>query len=77
MKKNDIVAVTFLDHVESPDGAKALKFTVYGRLYIANAQCVVVAAWAHASIRKRCDHNTTTFTILRSAIERVEVLKPT
>lgn len=74
MKKNDILAVTFMDHVESPDGAKAMKFTVYGRLYLANAQAIVVASWCHASTRKRCDHNTTTFTILRSAIERIEVL---
>ena len=75
MKKNDIVAVTFLDHCESPDGAKAMRFTVYGRLYLANSQCVVVAVWAYANPRKRCDHNTTTFTILRSAIEKIELLE--
>jgi len=74
MKTNEIVAVTFLDHVESPDGAKAMKFTVYGRLVLTTAQALVVASWAHASNRRRCDHNTTTFTILRSAIQKVDVL---
>ena len=75
MKKNDIIAVTFLDHVESADGAKAMKFTAYGRLVLATSQAIVIAAWAHASPRRRCDHNTHTFTILRSCIQRIDVFE--
>jgi len=74
MKKNDVVSVTFLDHVESPKGAKAERFTVYGRIINVSKQSVIVAAWAYSNKRKKCDHNTTTYTILRSCIEEIKIL---
>lgn len=74
MKKNDIVAVTFLDHVESGPGVGPLKFTVYGRVASVDARAVVVCAWAYADTRRRLDHNTTAFTILRSCILRATTL---
>ena len=74
MKANDIVAVTFLDHVESPKVSKAEKFTVFGRVIQVTARSVIVGAWCYASKRRKCDHNTTTYTILRSCIEHVDIL---
>ena len=76
MKTNDLVAVTFLDHVESPKVSKAEKFTVCGRVIQVTSRSVVVAAWAYANKRRKCDHNTTTYTILRSCIEDFVILVP-
>tara|TARA_R100001163_G_C4895027_1_gene86214 strand:- start:230 stop:466 length:237 start_codon:yes stop_codon:yes gene_type:complete len=76
MKQRDIVAVTFLDHVESSKVSKAERFTVYGRLIKADSRCVIVASWAYTNARRKCDHNTTTYTILRSCIERLDILTP-
>lgn len=75
MKRGDIVAITFLDHVESGDGAKAARFVVYGRVVRVDRLAVIVASWAYASRAKRCDHNTTTYTILRSCITRIDKLE--
>jgi hypothetical protein len=77
MKQNQIAAVTFLDHVESTKGAKAERFTVYGRLIKIDSRSLILAAWAYSAQRRKCDHNTTTYTILRSCIETVEILEPT
>lgn len=74
MKVNDVVAITFLDHVESTKGAKAEKFTVFGRVINITAKAAIVASWAYANKRRKCDHNTTTYTILRSCIEKTEIL---
>jgi hypothetical protein len=76
MKVNDTVAITFLDHVESSKGAKAEKFTVFGRIINITKRSVIVASWAYANRRRKCDHNTTTYTILRSCIESVDILNP-
>lgn len=76
MKTNDLVAVTFLDHVESPKVSKAEKFTVFGRVIQVTSRSVVVAAWVYANKRRKCDHNTTTYTILRSCIEDFDILVP-
>lgn len=77
MKKNDIVAVTFLDHVESSCGVPAERFIVYGRLVFINARELRVRSWAYESPKRKADtFNNTTYTILRSAIEKTEVLKP-
>ena len=75
MKTNDIVAITFLDHVESSKGAKAERFTVFGRLIRIDSRSVIVASWAYTAKRRKCDHNTTTYTILRSCIERTQILE--
>lgn len=45
MKRGDIVAITFLDHVESGDGAKAARFVVYGRVVRIDKLAVIVASW--------------------------------
>ena len=76
MKANDIVAVTFLDHVESPKVSKAEKFTVFGRVIQVTSSVVIVGAWCYANKRRKCDHNTNTYTILRSCIEKVDILVP-
>ena len=76
MKTNDLVAVTFLDHVESPKVSKAEKFTVFGRVIQVTSRSVVVGSWTYANKRRKCDHNTTTYTILRSCIEGFDILVP-
>ena len=76
MKRGDILAVTFLDHVESPKEAKAERFVVYGRLVRIDARALIIASWAYSAKAKRYDHNTTTFTIVRSAIEKIQLLSP-
>jgi hypothetical protein len=76
MKTNDVVAVTFLDHVESPKVSKAEKFTVFGRVIQVTSRSVIVGAWTYANKRRKCDHNTNTYTILRSCIEKVDILVP-
>ena len=75
MKKGDIVAVTFLDHVQSPKEAKAERFVVYGRLLHPDKRCVIVGSWVYAAASRNCDHNTNTYTLLRSAIQRIDVLQ--
>lgn len=74
MKKGDVIAVTFLDHVESPKEAKAERFTVYGRLIAQNSRAIVVGSWVYSAKSKRCDQNTTTYTILRACVEKIEQL---
>lgn len=76
IKLGDIVEVTFFDHVQSPDVSDAMAFCVYGRLVAMNKQSLTVACWTHASKRKKCDHNTTTFTILRSCVKTAVTLVP-
>ena len=77
MKRGDLVAVTFLDHVESPKGARAERFTVYGRIIAIDTRAVVIGSWVYSARSRRCDDNTTTYTILRSCIERVDKLSAT
>ena len=76
MKAGDVVAIQFLDHVESGHGAKAERFVVYGRVVKVDARAIIVASWAYSAVRRRCDHNTTTYTILRSCVEKVTRLEP-
>jgi len=76
-KKGDIVGVTFLDHVESGHEAKPIKFAVFGRLVSEDKRSVCVGSWVYANPRRRMqDGNTTTFTILKSCIEKFVVYEP-
>jgi hypothetical protein len=74
IKAGQIVAITFLDHVESPSAAKAERFIVYGRVIRVCSRAVIVASWAYSARSRRCDSNTTTYTILRSCIQKIEKL---
>lgn len=76
VKKGDIVAVTFFDHVQSPKESPAMSFIVYGRVASVSARALVVGSWCHFSTRRKYDENTTTFTIVRSAIESISILAP-
>ena len=76
MKINDIVSITFFDHVEATKVSKAEKFTVFGRVIQITKRSVIVASWAYSNKRRKCDHNTTTYTILRSCITKADVLTP-
>ena len=72
MKRGDIVAIAFLDHVE--DASKPMKFDVFGRVVRLSNRSVSVACWAHAGSMK-VDHNVKRFTIVRSCILRVDILR--
>lgn len=77
MEINDIVAVTFLDHVESSCGVPAARFIVFGRVVFINARELRVRCWDYAKPKKKPDtYNTQTYTILRSTIEKAEILMP-
>ena len=74
MKKNTIVAVTFLDHVKG--GSEPMRFTLYGRVVTFGNRAIEIGSWVHSNQRKKCDHNCETYTILRSCIEEIVELVP-
>ena len=77
LNKHTIVAVTFLDHVEAPEPSKAERYTVYGRVISDRGDAMVIGTWCHSDKRRAYNNNTTTYTILRNVITRVQVLTPT
>ena len=74
MRVGDLVACTFHDHVESGHGANVIRFTVFGRVRKMTSRAIVIASWEYADRRKGLDGNTTAFTVVRSAIDQVQVL---
>jgi hypothetical protein len=71
-----VVAVTFLDHCEG--GGTPLQFTVYGRLLTMNETALTVASWIYADLAVHADPNDPniqSFTILRSTVQALRVLK--
>lgn len=76
VKKGDIVAVTFLDHVHSCDAHPAVRFTVYGRIIKTDRRSLYIGSWVYTAKGRKCDHNTETFTILKSCVEQIDKLVP-
>jgi len=74
LRRNQIVAVEFLDHVEG--GSEPIRCVVYGRLARIAPDVLVIDSWEYADARKPHDDNETRFTIVRAAISRVTVLGP-
>jgi hypothetical protein len=80
VRKHDIVEVHFLDHVE--DGEGALPFVVWGKVDRVTKLSVRVVSWGHEDPDSKdaaeCEPRTQKkFTIVRSAITKATVLKPT
>lgn len=73
----DIVEIRFLDHVE--DGDDAVEFIVWGRVDKLTRAAVKISAWAFADRDAHPDFpdegNTKTFTIIKSTIQAIRVLK--
>ena len=65
-KKNQIYAVTFLDHVE--DGIEPIEFVVYGKLIETNKKYIVIGGWVYKKRKGDPDSNEKVWTILKSTI---------
>ncbi len=85
LRRGQVVAIEFLDHCEG--GSTPIEFVVFGRLAAVKPQSLTVAAWTYADKAKERafphsethdfkDANLVHFTIVRSAIKKVTVLKP-
>lgn len=72
IRKGQIVAVDFLDHVEGAD--HPLAFTVYGRVGCVTPQSITVDSWCYADKTQASDQNVGRFTIVRSAIRGIRRL---
>lgn len=72
LRKGQVVAVHFLDHVEGD--TQPYRFIVYGELSVISPQSLVVDCWAHSDQQAPHDSNESRFTIVRSCIEKVVVL---
>lgn len=72
------VRVTFLDHVEWIDNKnrrRPVRCVVYGVLQSVTSRDIVVRAWeARFRSRKDRDANSTDYTIVRAAVEKIEGL---
>ena len=67
MKKGEIWAVKFLDHVE--DGKKPMTFEVFGRVLRVGKRSVTLASWDYAGGKgKRDRDNMKTFCLVLSCI---------
>ncbi len=69
-KRNAIVAVTFLDHVENDQ--KPTRVTAYGKLVKIRPDCVVINAWVGEDDEVV---NNKFFTVLRSTIQGIKELR--
>ncbi len=74
-RRGQIVAVTFLDHVQG-DG-KPLELVVFGRLLSIETNFLTVSSWTYADPNIHedpTDGALTVFTIVRSAVQSIAVL---
>ena len=72
LRKGQLVAVRFLDHLECSD--QPYDFTVYGRLLSIAPDSLTVGCWTYTDgkeNRNLTDTNLKCFTIVRSAIKSV------
>jgi len=75
IKKGDIVAVWFRDHVEDPDEHEgSIEFIVYGRVERVTRKEYFIGSWVYAKPNKH-DDNEKWFVIVRSAINRIQRLE--
>ena len=73
LKNGMIVAVEFMDHVES--GSNPVKFTVYGRLSRITKIALCVDCWCYTNKKISYDRNVTRYTIVRGAILKISELR--
>lgn len=72
LRKGQLVAVTFLDHVE--DGSEPMTFIVYGELSEVSKAHICVDCWCYYDPAVPHDANEKRYTILRSTILHVSQL---
>ena len=74
MRVGNLVEVTFRDHVEH--ARRSVRCVVWGRVAAIDTQVIVVRCW-HAAFRSARDRqaNSTEYTILRSAVEKIRRLE--
>jgi hypothetical protein len=73
-KVGDVVEIVFLDHVE--DGGDPYSFAVWGRIDKIGRQHYEILSWAHTQKgESTLWQNEKRFTIVRSAITKLEILK--
>jgi len=74
VRKNDIVAVTFLDHSE---GDEAIAFTVFGRVLKQDRVSILIGVWVYADPHRKVEVETNihTYTIIKQAIRKIVKLK--
>jgi hypothetical protein len=73
MKKGEIWAVKFLDHVE--DGKKPMTFEVFGRVLRVGKRSVTLASWDYAGGKGRDRDNIKTFCIVQSTVIEAQRLR--
>ena len=73
MKKGEIWAVKFLDHVE--DGRKPLLFECFGRVVRVGKRSVTLASWDYAGGKGRDRDNMKTFCIVQSTVIEAQRLR--
>lgn len=73
VRKNDLVAVTFLDHSE---GEEAIEFLVCGRVVKQTREAIVVGVWVYADPKRKVEvaSNVHAYTIVKSAIRKLDRL---
>lgn len=69
--KGNIVAITFLDHVE--DGDSPMECSVYGRLHKTTRIAYIVDSWTCADPKVHED-NKKRFVILKKVVSEIKVL---
>jgi hypothetical protein len=75
----DIVEIDFLDHMETDGdgdpGENGLDFKIVGRLIQENPASYSVETWCYRDRAAPRDSNVVFYTIIKGAIQRMEVLK--
>ena len=78
LKKGQLLLITFLDHVEGGDDV--LEFQTLGRVYAVDRWKVVLDTWFYSEKQEETleeddrSENVGRYTIVRSAIQKVEPL---
>ena len=74
LKAGDIVECEFLDHVE--DGGEPYRFVVWGKLAVKGRVHYEIISWAHSDPTVTVHpHNEKRWTIVRSAVLRIQKMK--
>lgn len=69
--KGQRLAVTFLDHCKGDD---VIKFTIMGMCTCDSPRMLKLSVWYYTDDALTVDENVEEFAIVRSAVERIEVL---
>ena len=78
VRKGDIVAIRFHDHVESDDDSDVIEFWVYGVVVKDSARCIGIQSWHFVNERDELEHgkshNVKGYSIVHAAILEVKRL---